>query len=136
MFGTQVYGTNISLSIDNGLKPTYTMQNSHDLTFLTPVTRLVSGTVDVVFDNLDDATYGYYTKMVNGTQGALSFTLAHPSNGGSVAITCPVISLSKYADDVKMDSVIISTLSFEAYLDLATNTTVSAVITNGVSTAY
>jgi len=138
LFGTTVSQvSNISLDIENGLKPTYTFNGSHDLQFLTPVTRKISGQMDVVFDSLDDDTWGYFTKMQNQTQGALSFTLAHPS-GASIVITLNQINISKYADALKLEDVVMSTLDFEASYSLTSSppASIGAVITNSVSTQY
>ncbi len=138
VFGTVVTQvTNIQLDIDNAVKGTYTFAQSHQPSFLTPVTRKVTGTFDVAFDSLNDATYGYFSMMMAQTQGSLSFKLAHPTAPGySVTFTLPQINLSKYADDVKMEDIVISSIQFEASLDLATGVTVQAVINNGVATGY
>lgn len=128
--------TSVSIDIENGLKPTYTFNGSHDLQFLTPLTRKVTGQIQVVFDSLDDTDWGYYTKLMNGTQGSLNVSFTHPS-GQAMTITLPQINLSKYADDIKMDNVVMSTLDFEASYDLATATaSIGATVTNLVSTAY
>ncbi len=128
--------TNLQLDIENGLKPTYTFAQSHDPSFITPVTRKISGTFDVVFDSLNDVNWGFFSKMLAQTQGSLVILLAHPSSGGSVQITLPVINIEKYADDVKMEDVIISSVTFEAALDQATGATISTVVTNSQATAY
>jgi hypothetical protein len=122
--------TDFSMDIENGLVSTYTFNSSHNLQFLTPVTRRVSGKVDVVFTSLDDATWGYYTAMVNGTNGALTFTLAHPSSGGTIVFTLPKVYLKLATDAVKMEGVIMTSLSYEAFLNLSTLQTISATVTD------
>lgn len=120
--------TSFSLDIENGLVSTYTYNSSHNLQFLTPLTRRVSGKIDVVFTSLDDATWGYYNAMVNGTTGALQFTLTHPGTAGTVSFYMPKAILKTVPDDVKMESVIMTSLNFEAYLNLSTLQTISALI--------
>jgi hypothetical protein len=129
--------TNLQLDIDNGLKDTYTYSQLHGPSFLTPVTLKVSGTFDVVWSSLDNATYGDYATMEAGTLGALALTFTHPGGGGySVALTCPQVALTKYAADVKMEDVIMSSLTFNASMSISVGHTIAAVVTNGVSTAY
>ena len=72
LFGDSVVAqvTNVSFDIENGLKPTYTFNGSHDLQFLTPVTRKITGQIEVVFDSLDDPDWGYYAKMQEQVQGS------------------------------------------------------------------
>ena len=140
LFGTQIYCTNVQLDIENGLKETWTAQNSHQLTFLTPLTRTITGSVDVVFDSLSDTTYGYYDKMMGypGTVGALTFVLTQGTGTGltSITINIPSAVLSKYADDIKFDSVIMSTLNFSGFYNFADSYSVQAVVQNAISTAY
>jgi len=131
--------TNISIDIDNGLKSTYTFSGQHGPNFITPVTLTVNGSFDVVWDSLDDSTYGDFTKMENGTLGALNFTLAHATAPNySVAITCPQIVINKYKNDLKLTDVVMSTLNFEATRPLTGGSqyTIQAVVTNGISAAY
>jgi len=120
--------TDFSMDVENGLVSTYTFNASHNLQFLTPVTRRVSGKIDVVFTSLDDATWGYYTQMVNGTSGALTFTLAHPASGGSIIFTLPKVYIKLATDAVKMEDVIMTSLSYEAFLNLSTLQTISATV--------
>jgi hypothetical protein len=129
--------TSVNIDIENGLKPTYTFNGSHNLQFLTPVTRKITGSIEVIFDSLDDTDWGYYNKLMNGTQGALTFSLTHVS-GAAITITLPQINLSKYADAIKLEDVVMTTLDFEASYDLALGTpyTIGATILNNVSTAY
>ncbi len=141
--GTQLLqATNFEISIDNGLKPTYSFNSEHYLQFLTPVTRKVSGKFEAVFYSFDDATYGYEGLLMAGTQNSLTFSLTHngpapisPATGDAgklVTITLPQVNLSKYADDVKMEDVVMSSLDYEASLALsaATPSTISATIVN------
>lgn len=139
LFGTARYeAANIAMSIENGLKETYTYSNNHGPSFITPLTLHASGTVDVVWSSLDDSTYGDYSKMVNGTTGALSFTLAHPASGGTVTITHPQVALSKYGNDIKQEDVVMSTLTYEASRPLSGSSqyTVRATVVNSAYLAY
>jgi hypothetical protein len=125
----------LEIAIDNALKPTYTFNQSHDLQFLTPTTRQVNGTFDAVFTSLDDADWGYFSKMLDragaGTQGSLVANFAG-AGGTSLAITLAQINLSKYADDLKLDDVIMSSISYEGSLALGDTppTTISAIAVN------
>lgn len=131
LFGQNVLqASSFTLDIDNGLKSTYTMNTTHNLNFLTPVTRHVSGKIDVVFTSLDDATWGYFNQMVAGTSGTLTLSLTHPASGGSVSFTMPKVLLKKAADSVKFEDVIMTSLEYEVFLNLATLQTISATIIN------
>lgn len=139
-----IYGTarteasNVNISIENGLKETYTYSGAHGPSFITPVTLRTSGTIDVVFDSLNDVTYGDFQRMTNGTLGALAFTLTHPASGGTITINLPQIVLSKYANDVKMEDVVLSALTWEASRPLSGTSqyTISAQVTNSVYLPY
>ena len=132
----------VGLDIENGLKPTYTFNNSHDLQFLTPLTRKITGQMEVVFTSLDDSDWGYYLKMQSQAQASLSLTLTHPATatGGaeSLTITLPQVNISKYADGLKLEDVVLSTLDFEASyaLGAAVPQTISASVTNAVWLPY
>lgn len=138
IFGTaRTEAHNVEFNIDNGLKETYTYSGQHGPSFITPVTVHASGMLDVVWDSLDDATYGDYTKMQNGTLGAFSITLAHPGAGGySVQLSAPQVAYSKYSNDLKISDVVLASLTWEASKQLVDGYTVQAVVLNGVSTAY
>jgi hypothetical protein len=139
VFGTQRFEvSNVEIEIDNGLKETYTYSGQHGPSFITPVTVHASGKIDLVFSSLNDATYGDYLKMVNGTTGALSLTLVHPSSGGTVTYTCPQVVLAKYANDLKMTDVVMSSLSFEATRPLTGTSqwTIGATVANSVYLPY
>ena len=128
--------SNVGLTIDNGLKETYTYSNQHGPSFITPVTLHTSGAIDLVFDSLDDATYGDFNRMTNGTLGALSFSLVHPDSAGTITIDLPQIALSKYANDVKMTDVVMSNLTYEASKDPTAGYTVRATVINNVYLPY
>jgi hypothetical protein len=130
--------TNVQLDIDNGLKATYTYSGLHGPSFLSPVSLHVSGTVDVVWSSLNDATYGDYSTMKNGTLGALVLAFVHPASGGSVTLTCPQVAVSKYKNDVKFEDVIMSSLTFESSKPLSgiSQYSVQAVVSNSVATPY
>jgi len=130
--------SNTTVSIDNGLKETYTYSGQHGPSFITPVTLHTSGTIDLVFDSLNDSTYGDFTRMANGTTGAYTFTLTHPASAGTITISQPQIVLSKYANDLKMDDVVMSTLTYEASRPLsgASQYTIQATVVNSVFLPY
>ena len=131
--------TSVNLDIDNGIKATYTYSGQHGPSFLTPVSLHVSGTIDVVWSSLNDSTYGDYSTMQAGTLGALSLGFTHPGGGGfSVTLNCPQVALSKYANDVKFDDVVMSSLTFEASRPLSGGSqySIQGVVLNGASAAY
>lgn len=130
--------TSTSIAIENGLKDTYTYSGFHGPSFITPVSLHSSGAIDVVFDSLNDSTYGDWTKMANGTLGAFSFTLTHPSSAGTITITQPQIVLSKYGADLKTDGVVMSSLTYEASRPLSGSSqfTIGATVVNNVWLAY
>lgn len=129
--------SNVAISVENGIKETYTFGN-HGPAFLTPVNLHVNGTIDLVWSSLNDATYGDFNRMQNNTLGALTFSLTHPSSGGTITINLPQIALSKYANDLKAEDVIMSSLTYEASRPLsgASQYTISATVVNSVYTAY
>ena len=125
--------TNFSLDIDNVMKDTYTFNNTGELQFLTPTALKVSGSFDAVFDDLDSGDYDFFTQAADGTQAALTFSLAHP-DGYSIEFSMPLVTLSKTNQDTKPESVVMETINFEGmYSDGAT---ISVVVINAVSTAY
>lgn len=130
--------SNIAMSIENGIKETYTYGGNHGPSFLTPVTLHATGTLDLVFSSLNDATYGDFTKMVNGTLGALTFSLTHPASAGTITITHPQVALSKYGNDLKTEDVIMSALTYEASRPLSGTSqyTVQATVVNSVYLPY
>ena len=127
---TVAHATSADLSLENGLKDTYTFNNSHELQFLTPLTRTISFKADLVFTSLDDATWGYWTQMVNATDFSITLALTHPSSGGSVSFTMPKARIKTYTDAVKIDDVILSTITFDIFLNLTTLQTISASVLN------
>lgn len=139
IFGTARYeATSAEFTIDNGLKETYTFAGSGNRgpAYVTPVTVASSGTLDVVWDSFDDSTYGDYTKMVNGTEGAFALALAHPTGGYGATLTAPQVVYSKMSNDLKISDVILSTLNWAATKNLTDGYTVQATVLNGVSTSY
>lgn len=138
------YGTsrseaaNVNVSIDNMIKESYTYSGQHGPSFLTATQLHVSGTLDMVWSSLDDATYGDFNRMLNQTTGALTVTLAHPASAGSIAVTMPQIVLVKDPIDLKSDSVVMQALSFEASRPLsgASQYTVGATVINSAYLPY
>lgn len=133
---TEVSNTNVS--IENGVKETYTYSNFHGPSFLTPVTLHTSGAIDLVFDSLNDSIYGDFQRMNNGTLGSYQFTLIHPLSQGTITINQPQIVLNKYANDLKMEDVVMSTLSYEATRQLSgpAQFTIQATVVNNVYLPY
>lgn len=126
-----------TLTLENQLKETWTFSGNHGPSFITPTSLHVSGQFDVAWSSLNDATYGDFTTMVNGTLGALSFALTHPvAANGSVTINCPQVVLSKYSNDLKVGDIVKATVMYESSKSLPSGNTINAVITNGVATAY
>lgn len=105
---------NVNISIDNGLKATYTYSNNRGPAFITPVTLHVSGSFEAVWSSFNDATYGDFTQMQNGNLAALNVSLVHATTGSTVTLTINQVVISKFANDIKMEDVILSTMSFEA----------------------
>jgi hypothetical protein len=133
LFGqTLAQAQSFSMDIENGLVSSYTFNQSHNLEFLSPVTLMVSGKMDVIWDSFDDATWGYLTQETNGTGGALSFAAVHPGSptAGSVTFSCPNVFLKSVQEQPKFEDVITSTLSWMAFLDFTTGNSVSATIVN------
>lgn len=138
-FGSARYDArNIAMNIDNGLKETYTYSGNHGPSFITPVIVHGMGTFDVVWSSLNDTTYGDFSRMQNGTTGSLLFSVIHPASAGTITVFHPQIVLSKFANDLKMEDVIMSTISYEATRPLTGNTqfTVQAFVTNSVYLPY
>ena len=108
----------------------------------TPVVAPTSGTGSLTIVN----PYDFFTQSLSSvsTTAALSFTLAHPSSGGSVIITMPAVKLSKTDQKVAPGAVIMETVNFEAYYTPAGSTTstaqssstINAVVLNGVVSQF
>jgi hypothetical protein len=141
--------TDLTFSLDNGVKSVHTIQNvGHSPSFITPQHIKVSGTMKVVFQSLDDATVGYFNKALppsaangygpSGIQGALSFTFAHPASAGgdSITIDVPQINLSKYADTLNIGDLVVTDLGWEASYSQSSGYTVQAQVTNSHSASY
>lgn len=130
--------SNTTVAINNGLKETYTYSNAHGPSFITPVTLHTNGAIDLVFSSLTDTTYGDFNRMANGTLGQLQFSLVHPSSGGTITVFLPQIVLDKFANDIKMEDVVMSNLTYEATRPLsgATQFTIQAVVANSVWLPY
>ena len=139
IFGTsRAEASNVAISVENGVKETYTYSGNHGPSYLTPVNLHATGTIDLVWSSLNDATYGDFNRMVNGTLGALTFSLTHPSTNGTITINMPQIALSKFANDLKADDIVLSQLTYEASRPLsgASQYTISATVVNNVYIAY
>lgn len=130
--------SNLTATIENEVKDTYTYANQHGPSFLTPVHVHASGSIDVVYSSLDNATYGDFARMQNGTLGALQFSLVHPGGAGAATLNFPQVALSKYVNPLKADDVVMSTLTWEASRPLAGSTqyTVAATIVNNIYIGY
>lgn len=130
--------SNVTVSIDNAIKATYTYSGQHGPSFLTPVTLHTSGGFDVVWSSMDDPTYGDFNRMQNGTLGSLYFSLTHPANAGTITIVQPQVALSKFGNDVKAEDVVMSTISYEASRALTGSSqfTIMAFVLNSVYIPY
>ena len=133
---TLAQSSNFTASIDNGIKATYTMNGFHETQFVTPTILRVSGTFDVVWDSLDDATYGYFSQMEAQVDAALTLSMTHPASGGSIELIMPHVRLTRDVIDPKVAEVVMETISWTAHRYIGTPSTLSAVITNTRSTAY
>lgn len=128
--------SSVELTIENGLKDTFTFNSSHNLQFLTPVTLKVSGKADLVFYSLDDTDWGWWTKAGNKTEGAVQVAFTHPSSAGAVTFNLPRAVIRTTGDAVKMEDIILTTVNFDAYLKLSTLQTVGATVVNSAYLPY
>ena len=130
--------TSCKVSFTNNLKATYTLDSSNNLAYLTPLARQCNGQIVVVWQSLDDATYGYLKKMPIGGGSAVTGTLVLTISQGAnrqIVLTLNQIQLSKLADDIKMSDVVMTTLDFEASYVIGSSL-LSCVVKNGRSTQY
>ena len=136
--GARADVSNVSITLENGIKETYTYSGNHGPSFLTPVTFHVSGAIDVVWSSLDDATYGDFNRAHNQTLGAMTFTLAHPASAGTITISLPQIALSKFGGTIKMEDVVMGALTYEASRPLSGSNqyTLQATVANQVYLPY
>jgi len=136
LFGqTVAQASGFTMDIDNKLISTYTFNQSHNLQFLTPGMLEVSGKIDLVWQSFDDATWGYWTQALNGGHGVLTFTLAHPTNGGTVTFSCPTVYIKTATEDPKPEDIVMESLNYVAFLNLSTGNTISATIIDSQYTA-
>jgi Phage tail tube protein len=136
LFGqTVAQASGFTMDIDNKLISTYTFNQSHNLQFLTPGMLEVSGKIDLVWQSFDDSTWGYWTQALNGGHGVLTFTLAHPTNGGTVTFSCPNVYIKTAVEDPKPEDIVMESLNYLAFLNLATNNTLSATVIDSQYTA-
>ena len=136
LFGQTVAQANgFTMDIDNKLISTYTFNQSHNLQYLTPGMIEVAGKIDLVWQSFDDATWGYFTQQLSAGHGALSFTLAHPASAGTVTFTCPNVYIKQVTEDPKPEDIVMSSLNYTAFLNLATGNTISATILDSQYTA-
>ncbi len=128
--------TNFALSVDNGVKPTYTMNGSQDLQFNPAVALHTSGQVDLVYDQLDDATNGFWNKMYTEVEASLAFGMTN-ADGDTFTINCPNVDLKTDTIDPKVTDVIMETVPFEVRRSLSGSPfSISATLVNGVYLAY
>ncbi len=133
LFGTPRYEAyNASLSLDNFLKPTYTYTGSGLPTFLTATDLNITGKFDVVFDSLDDGTYGDYLNVINGTEGAFDLILQHASDASFIKFALPKVRLAKPAISPSPANVAITNLTFNARYALENANPSTIVLTVGV----
>lgn len=124
-----------TLDIENGLKSSFTLNQSHFLAYLTAASFKVAGTFKAVWTSFNDTDWGYFTNALAATTGSLSFTLTHAGGGAEVlTITVPSVNLTKYKDDVKTKDIVISNLTFETSLKISTGARITATLVNQVNT--
>ena len=107
--------------------------------------------MDVVFTSLTDSQWGFFDIVQGQIQGSITLTFTHPSGstttspyvqgyattttnaGYGVTITLPACNFAKYADSIKMEDVVMTTLNFEAAYPLgaATPQTIQTTIVDG-----
>lgn len=123
---------NVNITIDNGLKPIYTYSGNRGPSFITPVTLHVSGSFEAVWSSFNDPTYGDFSQMQQGNLAALNVTLVHATTNNTVTLTINQVALNKFANDIKMEDVILSTMSFEATKPVtgAFQNTITATVTD------
>lgn len=125
------------LDIDNGVKDTYTFNQTHLPNFLTPCSFAATGNVNVVWTSLDDVTWGYYTQAYTQVQGALAMTFTHLAGGlETFTLTLPEIVLDKYKDDIKTKDLVMSTLNFRAFYQFSSGTRIAGVLVNSQFAGY
>jgi Phage tail tube protein len=128
--------TNCNITIDNGIKPTYTFNGSQDLQFLPTVALHCSGTFDAVYDTLDDATYGFWADLYQEDENMLSFTCTN-AQGEGLNIYFPNVNLKTAPIDPKVTDVITGNVAFEARHSLSLQpSSMWATLTNGVHVSY
>jgi hypothetical protein len=80
--------------------------------------------------------------MITFDEGALSLALTHPAGSGAAnagfgtTIDLPQVVYSKYSNDLKISDVVMSSLSYDASLDIEDGYTIRATVLNAESTAY
>lgn len=134
---------NLTVNIDNGLQVEYTMANSNFPQFNTPGAIVANGDVELIWSSLTDPNWGYFQNM--GPGAAADFNLAFdfqiPNTGtatSSISVIYPKAKISKLVDDMKLDAVIKSTITFEALRTsyLGYNGEVILKIVNSQNTPY
>ena len=122
--------TDLQITLDNSVKPTYTL-GAYGPSLVTPTQLKVNGTLKVVYQSLNDSTYGYLAQTLPPTaKSSLAVTWAHAGTGQSVAVTLPHIRLSKHGVPVKLGDILIEELGFEAAYDVTTASTITWAVTS------
>jgi len=125
------------LDIENGLKDSWTMNQSHYLQYLTPASFKVSGTFKAVWTSFNDTDWGYFSNAISASLGSLTFSLTHAAGGlETLTLNVPQASLTKYKDDLKTKDIVISNLSWEASYKVSTAQRITATLVNSQSTGY
>lgn len=128
--------TNFNLTVDNGLKPTYTMNGSQDLQFNPGVALHVNGTFDMVYDSLDDENYGFWNQMYTEQEAALSFNMTN-AEGFGIGFYMPKVDLKSDQIDPKVTDVIMESVAYEVRRSLSSEPySIYVTITNGYHLAY
>jgi hypothetical protein len=135
--------TNVEIDIQNTVKDTYTVGTSHLPTYLTATTRKFSAKVTAVFSSLNDAAWGYFSQAFPSlapsgvpVSGALALTLTHPSGGGIIGISFPLVYIDKVGDDVKVGDVITQSLDLTPAYSVSAGYAIQAYVANNAWSAY
>lgn len=141
LFGqTLTQATNVSFSIENTVKDSYTITNSHLAQFITPTTRKVTGKITMIFTSLNDATWGYFNQSLPSlgtpTVGALTLTCTHPGTNGAFYVNLPQCNFAKIGDQLKIGDVILQDFDFTGSYSLTSTYSISSWVANSQYTGF
>ena len=132
----------LSFSVENAVEVD-TCLGSHDPEYITPETMKVVLDMKMLFSSLTDSTdYDFLTQLLDinlaaGVQTTpMVIQIVDPANDLMIEIDLSKVTLTKVTQDVKMANSIMESVSAEAYIDLSTGTTLSAIIVNNQPDAF